>query len=287
MTHIEGAQEASPGTAFDAASITLRRLETLADYEACCAIQEETWGEGFRERVPIAILMVAQKIGGVTAGAFDSHGRLLGFVFGLTGLRDGRLVHWSDMLAVRTEARGRQLGARLKQYQRALVRTIGVERMLWTFDPLVARNAHFNINRLGASASEYVTDMYGANTGSVLHGTQPTDRIIIEWDLATEHTRGRTTLGAAVPHAPVIDPVDIDGVPGIAPFPETAAVRIQIPDDVQLLDHDRRATWRSVTRASFLAAFERGYRVTGFERGSTGRLPAYELSRSIAERGAR
>ena len=54
------------------------------------------------------------------------HGRMLGFVFGLTGVRDGRLVHWSDMLAVREEARGKQLGERLKHYQRDVVRAIGV-----------------------------------------------------------------------------------------------------------------------------------------------------------------
>src|SRR5215210_1930783 len=144
--------------------VTIRDLQTLEEYLACCELQEETWGRGFSERVPAAILRVSQKIGGVTAGAFAPDGQMIGFVFGMTGLRDGKPAHWSDMLAVREHARGHHLGDRLKHFQRERVRALGCELMLWTYDPLVARNAHFNINRLGAMPVEYVTDMYGSNT---------------------------------------------------------------------------------------------------------------------------
>ena len=123
----------------DADGITLRRVATLDEYQTCVAIQEATWGVGFRELVPTAILMVAQKLGGVCAAAFDADGHMLGFVFGLTGIRDGVLVHWSDLLAVRPAARGAHLGERLKRYQRELVLAVGVRTMYWTFDPLVAR----------------------------------------------------------------------------------------------------------------------------------------------------
>ncbi len=108
-----------------AGDITLRRLATLDEYHEACAIQREIWGGDFTEGVPTAILMVVQKIGGVTAGAFDAHGRMLGFVFGMTGVRDRRLVHWSDLLAVREDARGSGIGARLKEYQRDLAREAG------------------------------------------------------------------------------------------------------------------------------------------------------------------
>src|SRR5512134_2572456 len=118
--------------------ITIRDLATLEEYQECCEIQEETWGRGFSERVPGAILRVSQKIGGVTAGAFNADGRMVGFVFGMTGIRDGRLAHWSDMLAVREEARGHHIGDQLKHFQREKVRALGVEVMFWTFDPLVA-----------------------------------------------------------------------------------------------------------------------------------------------------
>jgi GNAT superfamily N-acetyltransferase len=149
--------------------IVIRRLATHEDYKACVALQKETWGGDFVECVPPAILMVSQKIGGVAAGAFDASGKILGFVFGMTGVKDGRLVHWSDMLAVRPEARDLGIGHRLKLYQRDLVREIGVKSILWTYDPLVARNAHLNLNRLGAKVSEYVVNMYGEDMAGELN----------------------------------------------------------------------------------------------------------------------
>jgi len=167
--------------------IVIRRVETQAEYEECVRIQDETWGAGFSERVPSAILKVAQYLGGVTAAAFDGEeadARILGFVFGMTGVRDGQLVHWSDMLAVRPEARDHGIGRRLKLYQRSLVAQLGVTQILWTFDPLVSRNAHLNLNALGARVTDYVPDMYGADTGSTLHQGIGTDRFVVAWDVS-------------------------------------------------------------------------------------------------------
>src|ERR1022692_420960 len=78
--------------------VTIRRIETWSEYRACVALQQEVWGVDFADLVPAAILKVSQRIGGVTAGAFEPDGRLIGFVFGITGVEHGRLVHWSDML---------------------------------------------------------------------------------------------------------------------------------------------------------------------------------------------
>ena len=68
---------------------------------------------------------------------FAPGGRMLGFVFGITGPYRGELSHWSDLLAVRPDARGTHVGERLKRYQRDLCRNIGVGTIYWTFDPLV------------------------------------------------------------------------------------------------------------------------------------------------------
>ena len=75
----------SPVTSHD---LIIRDLSSLSDYADCVTLQDETWGAGFSERVPTAILRVSQLIGGVAAGAFDETGRLVGFVFGMTGLRN-------------------------------------------------------------------------------------------------------------------------------------------------------------------------------------------------------
>ena len=265
--------------------ITLRSLESIEDYEDAVALQDEIWGAGFSDRVPAAILRVAQKVGGVSAGAFDESGRMLGFVFGLTGVRNGRPVHWSDMLAVREDARGQHLGDRLKRYQRDLVRAIGVEAMYWTFDPLVARNAHFNLNRLGARIAEYVPNLYGSNTGSVLHGGLPTDRFIAEWDLARDEQTNHHRAPAPAPmrDAPTVNQWTDDQVTLVDPLPDAPRVRIQIPHDIELvhaLGADTAFAWRMTTRDAFLHYLGRGYRIVGFDRGDGTSMPAYELERS-------
>ena len=254
--------------------ITVRRVETLAEYHECVAIQKETWGSGFREIVFPTILLVAQKLGGVCAGAFTANGRMLGFVFGMTGVRDGKLVHWSDLLAVRPEARGIHLGERLKCYQRDLVLAVGVETMHWTFDPLVARNAHLNLTRLGARAVEYVPDMYGSDTGSPLHGGLPTDRVVVAWDL-TRPPGGESRLDRP---GLLVNPVAANGLPTLNGLLDAPLVRIAVPRDLESEHNDRRAVWRQVTREAFASYLARGYEVVGFRRAQGDELPSYELS---------
>lgn len=166
----------------DPSTVVIRALATLEEREQAVALQEATWGVGFTERVPGAILLVAQKTGGVVGGAFDPDGRLLGFVFGMVGVRNGALFHWSDMLALVPEARGSGLAERLKHWQADQCRALGIREMVWTFDPLVARNAWFNLRRLKAEIAEYVENVYGV-TDSPLMGPIPTDRFVARWRL--------------------------------------------------------------------------------------------------------
>lgn len=250
--------------------ILIRDLTTLDDYTACTELQEATWGSGFLERVPTAILRVSQMIGGVSAGAFDEDNRLVGFVFGLTGIRDRELVHWSDMLAVREELRSQGIGERLKQYQRDKVMALGVNAMLWTFDPLQAGNAHFNINRLGALPVEYVPDMYGSNTGSALHGALPTDRFIVRWELDAPLARKDTPLYENIPLA------SADAIPDVG------RVSVQIPEDfgaVRAASDDDALRWRLQIREVVTALLARGFRVTAFHRPAAGSAPFYVFER--------
>ena len=266
------------------AEFPIRELASLADYEACVALQDETWGHGFSERVPGAILRVAQKLGGVAAGAFDHDGSLAGFVFGMTGVNAGVLVHWSDMLAVRPDARGTGLAERLKQYQRDRVREIGVSIMYWTADPLVARNAHFNINHLGARPSEYVENMYGGNTGSVLHGTMPTDRFVYRWELDAPsfETRRDAARTDAVNEASAIQ-IDANGLPHAVDTGAARHVRISLPDDlsaVQAASSALALAWRMAVREAFTTRLTAGFDVTRFVRGGDTAPSYYVLSAS-------
>jgi predicted GNAT superfamily acetyltransferase len=249
--------------------VTIRPITTEAEYEACVRLQFETWGHDFHDAVPISLLRMTQRLGGVTAGAFDGRGTLLGFVFGMTGVMDGQLVHWSDMLAVAAAARDRGIGQRLKLYQRDALRALGIHTMYWTYDPLVARNAHLNLVRLGARPTEYVENFYGADTGSPLHGSLGTDRFIVAWDLdAATLTDDAAAAAAGAPDEPVTVNAARDGEPPrLSDLPDAPVVQVEIPPDIAALMEqagDVARAWRLTTRRAFSHYLPRGYRVVGF-----------------------
>lgn len=237
--------------------IVIRRFFSQEDYAKGHELQKATWGADFVDLAAPALMMVAQKLGGVAAGAFDPDERLLGFVFGLTGIKSGELVHWSDMLAVRPEARVRGLGRRLKEFQRDLIRPLGIRRMLWSFDPLVARNAHFNFNVLGGAIDEYVIDMYGdAGETSLLSKGLGTDRFVFAWP--TDPAIGRPSGGGEFMLAdsgmPIVNtvgegttvlPIEVDGR---IDFP----CLVEVPHDIhEKVKEGAGRAWRKSTRSVF------------------------------------
>lgn len=234
----------------------IRPLASERDLDQCIALQRRTWGNDFREQVPAALLLIAERMGGIAAGAFDARGRLCGFVFGITGVSDGRLAHWSHMLAVAPAWRDRGVGRRLKRYQRTRLRRLGVDRVYWTYDPLIARNAHLNLDRLGARVLEYRRDAYGRVARSTTDTVIGSDRFVVAWDLD-----GARPRRPAVPRGtPMVEP-DTKRLPAGSP------VLVAVPADIQTLKHRRPArakAWRATTRRAFEHYLARGYRVTGF-----------------------
>lgn len=260
----------------------IRPLESWEEFRACERLQREVWGSDFREIAPASLLKVSRRLGGVVTGAFpEGDGELTGFVFGLTGLEEGRPVHWSHMLAVREGRRGEGIGRRLKEHQRRELLELGVRTVYWTFDPLVAANAHFNLNRLGVRVEEYVPRMYG-DTESDLHRGIDTDRFVVAWDLEAyrpsprpggeepSEEEGAEEDGPAgeEPSAVVPDP---SAVPAEADMGEAPpVVRIEIPSDilsVRRRDPEEARRWRERTRGAFVSRLGSGYGVTGFVPG--------------------
>ena len=270
--------------------IVLRPLHRRSELEACVGLQKEVWGEGFADVTSPALLKVVQEVGGVAAGAFSEPGdRLEGFVFGVSGLRDSRPAHWSHMLAVRPEGRGRGLGALLKRHQRELLLAVGIDTVFWTFDPLIARNARLNLARLGASIERYVRDYYGPGGDSALSSGIGTDRMIVRWDLASERVAralagARPDLPVEPAEVPVINVIEEGG--GVAtpswsephevgapePWEAAPAVRVEVPADVLAVrdrDPERARAWRRASRRALEAALARGFRVETFVRAAS------------------
>jgi chorismate synthase len=252
-------EEDVAGARADVSSLVVRRLASHEDYAAAVELQRLIWGQSFRDVVPTAILKVTQRVGGVTAGAFDPDGDLVGFVYGLTGFYDGRLVHWSHMLGVRPELRDHGIGRRLKEFQRELLAEAGIEWIYWTFDPLVARNAHINFNKLGVEVDEYVPNMYGV-TDSALHGGVETDRLVVAWSLGGERREARG--GRRADDLTIEIPADFETLVGTDPM--------------------RATRWRTETRAAFVKALGDGYGVRGVEIDPRNGGARYVLGRANA-----
>lgn len=253
----------------DPDGVTFRSLSSLPDYEACLELQRLTWGRDFSDAVPLSILKVTQKAGGIVAGAFSPAGDMLGFVYGLVGWEDGRSFHWSHMLAVNPLARDLGLGTRLKLFQRDILLPQGIAEVRWTFDPLESRNAHMNLNHLGAGIAEYVEEMYAGEMGSELARGIGTDRFIVSWRIASERVARaledkRAGEADRFRGAPVVNP---DAA--IEDLPDVLQVRIEVPENIQALKAEtleKAMAWRDSTRRAFEHYLGQGYRVEVFHR---------------------
>ncbi len=260
---------------------TIRPLATQAEYEAAVELQQRIWGPDFNERVPTTMLRLAQHLGGIASGAFAEDGALVGMVFGLTGLRDGQPVHWSDMLGVHPDARDRGLGEALKRHQREVLLAAGIMRVQWTFDPLEARNAWLNFGRLGASSRVYQRDVY-ASSESPLHAGIATDRLIVDWFLDDARTVARLSGATRAPSLDELRAVPcVNPVRGSDEWPdcddadtgrEELRLIVAVPAAIQEIKRAAPALatrWRAVTRAALEAYLERGWILIDAARGPT------------------
>ncbi len=224
--------------------VEIRHCESLAEYEECVRLELLIWGEHIA--VPSAVFVVAHHTGGQILGAFDG-GRIVGFTMALAGMRGGKGFLHSHMTAVRPDYQNRGVGRRLKLFQRVDALKNGVPLVEWTFDPLELKNAHFNLNRLGAVVRRFIPNCYGI-TESPLHAGLPTDRLVAEWWLDSDRVRG---ILADNP----------------SPLGEST-VRLAIPSNIGALKSKDPVTGAKIqreTRESFQKYLLEGYAATGVD----------------------
>ena len=231
------------------------------------------------------MLQVVAKVGGLVAGAFTADGDLVGFVFGLPAYLDGAIAHWSHILGVRESARNSGVGRMLKEFQRADLARRGIARMYWTYDPLVAKNAHLNLNLLGARVIEYVRDMYGT-TASPLHSGLATDRLVVMCETSPSGAQKQDAKARSTERCPVLTPEpragDITALLVGADLPP--ALLLEIPVDFQLVaaqSPERAAVWHRAVRTHFEWTLGHGYTVTGLRREPVSSRAFYVLERPV------
>jgi predicted GNAT superfamily acetyltransferase len=190
--------------------IQIRKCTTLPDFHRCVELQRAVWGESDLETEPYTTFVVANQTGGQVLGAFDGP-TMVGFTMALVGVRDKSHYLHSHMTGVLPEYRDRKIGRSLKLFQREEALSRDIRLIEWTFDPLETRNAHFNLNRLGAIVRTYILNFYGVTT-SPLHRNLPTDRLLAEWHLdsarviaAINNLTPDPTEAPAVIHIPQLD----------------------------------------------------------------------------------
>jgi chorismate synthase len=247
--------------------VSIRPITSLAEFRACVELQAEVWGPEYTDNAPASLLQIATYVGGIVLGAFTGKDELVGFLFGLTGIDGKEIVHWSHLLGVRDSVRNLGVGRLLKEAQRDALAARGVQRMSWTFDPLVSKNAHLNLNRLGARVVAYVPDMYGTTT-SPLHYGIATDRLIVSVDTSVGAPRFHVFDAATTP-LPLLTPEPQDGDATVDTSAPPPALWIEIPSDIrQVIERAPAAAaeWREVVRGYFQWALQFGYEVKGLQR---------------------
>jgi len=237
-------------------SYIIRPCEAREELAACVALQKEIWGYSDLEVYPLRLFVSLGKIGGHVLGALAPRGKLVGFVASMPAWREGQRYYHSLSLGVLPAHENRGLGRALKLAQRKLALRAGIDRIVWTFDPLRAKNAFFNIARLGAISRRYLVDYYGPVDSRLQQGL-PSDRLVAEWRLKS--SRVRRALTGKPPRAVRRKP----------------AAEVIIPSDIESLKESRPAEAGAVqatVRGQLQECFARQLAVTGFAlEGATGR----------------
>src|SRR5437667_6996927 len=168
---------------------SFRDLTSLDDFAAVVELERLIWGPGYDDVVPVPILAITVRRGGILIGAFEDD-RLVAFVYSIPGIKRGKTTQWSHMLGVVEEHRSGGLGRELKLLQRERALAMGIDLIEWTYDPMQAANAHLNFAKLGVVVDEYEENVYGESP-SPLHRGNPTDRLVAEWWIRKPHVTRR------------------------------------------------------------------------------------------------
>jgi predicted GNAT superfamily acetyltransferase len=269
-TDVDRAVQAADAAA-RAAGVSVRDVVELADLERVVELFSDIWGRSSNPPVTVELLRAFTKAGNYVGGAVQD-GRLVGACVAFFHAPGEDALH-SHIAGV--AASGRSVGFALKLHQRAWALLHGVSEIAWTFDPLIARNAYFNLAKLAATPAEYLPNFYGPMLDAI-NGDDDSDRLLVRWRLrspqvvaacrghhtpagVTDELAAGATVGLGVSDDGEPEPGDLDG----------ATVLVAVPRDIGALrsdDPELAARWRVAVREALEPLIRDGGRIEGFDR---------------------
>lgn len=270
-TAVEAAYAAAHAAA-ERADVAVRELASAEDATAASQLFAAIWSQDAIAGMAPEMIRALIQSGNCTLGAFDGD-ELVGSAVGFLGRHDGVDLH-SHVLGVDLTQRHRSIGYALKLAQRAWALQRGIDMIRWTTDPLVRRNAYFNLMKLAARITSYDVNFYGAQVDAINYGDE-SDRILLAWDLCAPATQRACTqaperLDAAelrgAGAATVLDADDL-GEPRIGdPAEDGQPVLVFVPEDVVAMrqsDPERARRWRRALRTALVRELGAGRNVAG------------------------
>jgi len=225
--------------------------------------------------IPADLLRSISHAGCNVSTAYDASGVLAGVAVGIVS--PDRDSVYSLIAGVRHGLADAGVGFALKQHQRAWALARGLTAMEWTFDPLVSRNARFNLTKLGATTAEYIPNFYGVMDDTI-NANDETDRLVAVWSLTSDRAIACSEKRPESVELPefVAGDVLMDGPDGAPVLVAGGGFRwCRVPTDIVALraeDADAAQAWRHSIRSVLTDAFDAGWVATGVTRTGWYRL---------------
>jgi predicted GNAT superfamily acetyltransferase len=231
------------------AGVSLRELTGMSEQAEGIRLLSEIWKRSPENPpVPPELLRAMSKAGNYIAGAFIED-ELIGVAIAFHADPDRHALH-SHIAGISSAHAGRSVGFALKQHQRAWALSRGIDTIEWTFDPLVARNAYFNLTKLGAEPEEYLANFYGEIADGI-NTDDETDRLLVSWRL-----RSREAIACA------------SGISSAVPR-EPGDTAVAVPADIERVrreDKNAAQLWRRQVRDQLTELLDAGGRIIAFDR---------------------
>ena len=269
---LDGAVQAADAAA-QAARVTVREVIEISELAEVVRLYATIWGRDDNPPMTLELLRAFTKAGNYVGGAFDGE-MLVGACVGFFHAPAEDALH-SHIAGVAAGATSRNVGFALKLHQRAWAMLRGVSEIVWTFDPLVSRNAYFNLVKLGAQPVEYLPDFYGAMQDAI-NGSGESDRLLVSWRL--RDPRVVAACSGLTSPAVVADELAAGAVValGVTEAGDPVAGRLDgeaslvaVPPDIESLrvtDPAAAQRWRAAVREALTALVADGAGITGFDR---------------------